>query len=36
LIDRTDVKQVGMPMAFPIRSKNIEEFLAEFGRKVGE
>ena len=36
LIDRTDVKQVGMPMAFPIRSKNMEEFLAEFGRKVGE
>ena len=32
LIDRTDVKQVGMPMAFPIRSKNMEEFLAEFGR----
>jgi hypothetical protein len=32
LIDRTDVKQVGMPMAFPIRSKNMKEFLAEFGR----
>src|SRR6266850_3215835 len=36
LIDRTDVKQVGMPMAFPIRSKSMEEFLAEFGRKLGE
>jgi hypothetical protein len=34
LIDRTDVKQVGMPAIFPIRSKNIEEFLARFGRKV--
>ena len=32
LVDRTDVKQVGMPMAFPIRSKNMEEFLAQFGR----
>jgi hypothetical protein len=36
LIDRTDVKQVGMPAMFPIRSKSTEEFLAEFGRKVGE
>jgi uncharacterized protein DUF5681 len=36
LIDRTDVKQVGMPAAFPIRSKSMEEFLAEFGRKIGE
>jgi hypothetical protein len=36
LIDRTDVKQVGMPAAFPIRSKSMEEFLAEFGRKLGE
>jgi hypothetical protein len=34
LIDRTDVKQVGMPAAFPIRSASMEEFLAEFGRKV--
>jgi hypothetical protein len=36
LIDRMDVKQVGMPAAFPIRSKSMEEFLAEFGRKLGE
>ena len=36
LIDRTDVKQVGMPAAFPIRSKSMEEFLAEFGRKIGD
>jgi len=36
LIDRTDVKQVGMPAAFPIRSKNMEEFLAEFGRKIDD
>jgi len=35
LIDRTDVKQVGRPAAFPIKSKNMEEFLAEFGRKIG-
>jgi hypothetical protein len=34
LTDRSDVKQVGMPAFFPIRSKNMEEFLAEFGRKV--
>jgi Family of unknown function (DUF5681) len=32
LIDRSDVKQVGRPAIFPIRSKNIEEFLARFGR----
>jgi hypothetical protein len=36
LIDRADVKQVGMPAAFPIRSNNMEEFLAEFGRKIGD
>jgi hypothetical protein len=36
LIDRTDAKQVGRPIAVPIRSKNTEEFLAEFGRKLGE
>jgi Family of unknown function (DUF5681) len=34
LVDRTDVKQVGMPALFPIRSKSIEEFLARFGRKI--
>ena len=33
-IDRTDAKQVGRPIAVPIRSKNTEEFLAEFGRKI--
>ena len=32
LIDRTDVKQVGRPAFFPIRAKNMTEFLAEFGR----
>jgi Family of unknown function (DUF5681) len=36
LIDRTDVKQVGKPGIFPIRSKNMEEFLAQFGRKIDE
>jgi hypothetical protein len=35
-VDHTDAKQVGRPIAVPIRSKNIEEFLAEFGRKVEE
>jgi hypothetical protein len=35
-IDQTDAKQVGMPIAVPIRSKNMTEFLAQFGRKVGE
>jgi hypothetical protein len=35
-VDMTDSKQVGMPIAVPIRSKNMEEFLAQFGRKVGE
>lgn len=33
-VDRTDAKQVGNPIAVPIRSKNMEEFLAEFGRKI--
>ena len=32
LVDRTDVKQVGRPAIFPVRSKNITEFLARFGR----
>ena len=32
--DRTDPKQVGRPIAVPIRSKNMEEFLAEFDRKI--
>jgi hypothetical protein len=34
LIDHTDARQVGRPAAFPIRSKNMEEFLAQFGRKI--
>jgi hypothetical protein len=34
LIDRTDVKQVGKPGIFPIRAKNMKEFLADFGRKL--
>ena len=34
LIDRTDVKQVGMPAIFPVKAKSIEEFLARFGRTV--
>jgi hypothetical protein len=33
-VDFTDAKQVGGPIAVPIRSKNMEEFLAEFGRKI--
>jgi hypothetical protein len=33
-VDFTDAKQVGGSIAVPIRSKNIEEFLAEFGRKI--
>jgi hypothetical protein len=32
LIDRTDVKQVGMPAFFPVKAKNMTEFLARFGR----
>lgn len=35
-VDRTDAKQVGGQIAVPVRSKNMEEFLAMFGRKVGE
>jgi hypothetical protein len=34
--DRTDPKQVGGSIAVPIRSKNMEEFLAEFDRKIGD
>jgi hypothetical protein len=34
--DRTDPKQVGGPIAVPIRSRNMEEFLAEFDRKIGD
>src|SRR5258705_10674124 len=32
LIDRTDVKQFGRPAFFPIRAKNMTEFLALYGR----
>ena len=32
LIDRTDVKQVGLPAFFPVRAKNMTEFLARHGR----
>lgn len=32
MIDVTDKKQTGMPMAFPKRSASAEEFLAQFGR----
>ena len=35
-VDRMDAKQVGGAIAVPIRSKNMEEFLAEFGRKIGD
>jgi hypothetical protein len=31
-VDFTDAKQVGRPLLVPIRSKNITEFLARFGR----
>jgi Family of unknown function (DUF5681) len=34
--DTTDPKQVGRPIAVPIRSKNMAEFLAEFDRKIGD
>ena len=35
-VDRTDEKQVGGQIAVPIRSRNMEEFLAMLGRKPGE
>ena len=35
-VDFTDAKQVGRPIAVPEKSKTIEEFLAQYGRKVGE
>jgi uncharacterized 2Fe-2S/4Fe-4S cluster protein (DUF4445 family) len=34
-VDRTDAKQVGMPIAVPERM-TMEEFMAEHGRKLGE
>jgi hypothetical protein len=35
-VDFTDVKQVGRPLVVPEKVKTMEEFLAEFGRKIGE
>ena len=35
-VDFTEAKQVGRPIAMPEKNTNMEEFLAEFGRKVGE
>lgn len=35
-VDMTDRKQVGGQIAVPVRSKSTAEFLAEFGRKIGE
>jgi hypothetical protein len=35
-VDLTDAKQVGRPLLVPEKVKTMEEFLAEFGRKVGE
>jgi hypothetical protein len=35
-VDRTDAKQVGRPILVPERVATMDEFMAEFGRKVGE
>src|SRR5712692_1255045 len=35
-VDFTEAKQVGSPIAVPEKNTSMEEFLAEFGRKVGE
>jgi hypothetical protein len=35
-VDFTDAKQVGRPLVVPEKVKTMEEFLAEFGRKIGE
>jgi uncharacterized protein DUF5681 len=35
-VDFTEAKQVGRPIAMPEKNTSMEEFLAEFGRKVGE
>jgi len=35
-VDFTDAKQVGGPLVVPEKVKTMEEFLAEFGRKIGE
>jgi Family of unknown function (DUF5681) len=34
LVDTTDPKQVGRPLFVPEKAKTMEEFLAEFGRKI--
>jgi Family of unknown function (DUF5681) len=36
IIDFTEAKQVGRPIAMPEKNKTMEEFLAQFGRKIGE
>jgi hypothetical protein len=36
LVDFTEAKQVGRPIAVPEKMTTMEEFLAQFGRKVGE
>jgi hypothetical protein len=33
-VDTTDPKQVGRPLFVPEKAKTMEEFLAEFGRKI--
>jgi Family of unknown function (DUF5681) len=35
-VDFTEAKQVGRPIAVPEKNTSMEEFLPEFGRKVGE
>jgi hypothetical protein len=35
-VDFTEAKQVGRPIAVPEKMATMEEFLAEFGRKIGE
>jgi hypothetical protein len=35
-VDFTEAKQVGRPIAVPEKNATMEEFLAQFGRKVGE
>src|SRR5258708_8886430 len=35
-VDFTEAKQVGRPVAVPEKMTTMEEFMAQFGRKVGE
>jgi hypothetical protein len=35
-VDFTDAKQVGRPIAVPEKMTTMEDFMAQFGRKVGE